>query len=62
MCLRRNDHKTLERGLPLEVANSLLMKYISRSNLINIVMKMRMRVMRKKMKRLKRVKTEASLL
>ena len=27
MCLGRNDHKTLERGLPLEVANSLLMKY-----------------------------------
>ena len=62
MCLGRNDHKTLERGLPLEVANSLLMKYTSRSNLINIVMKMRMRVMRKKMKRLKRVTTEDSIL
>ena len=62
MCLGRNDHKTLERGLPLEVAKSLLMKYISRSNLINIVMKMRLGVMRKKMKRLKRVTTEDSIL
>ena len=46
----------------MEVANSLLMKYTSRSNLINIVMKMRMGVMRKKMKRLKRVTTEDSIL
>ena len=46
----------------MEVAKSLLMKYISRSNLINIVMKMRMGVMRKKMKRLKRVTTEDSIL